>query len=224
MATEFESTRFRSPRRRRRYRIDESGVTEFDAERNFLRFIPWYDSTGIRGSHDCRTFTVRSRRGASINGLLEPERLSEFNREARSRWRAALPHAYRDTIRRDLRVIRRVVVLYPPLINLALVSALLAVLQLTVSLGFEPDPKLVSGLPGEISLAIILMVLNLAFYFLMVGPIYYLSEFEEDAPSFADGKAAPRRGLWVRFIAWRSVIARSWKEELRGLTTPSHSL
>jgi len=216
MATEFESPRSRWSRKRRRYRIDESAITVFDGAGNFLRFLPWCDCAGIR-SRD-HAFSILKRSGAPINGSLASDQVIQFRNEVRLRWRATVPHAYLEWVQKQHRQARCFLLLYGPLLFLSAQGALQAVVSLRASLGMEPDWELITKLPRAGWTSLLGTVAGVVFYFLYVGPRFYLDELGEDMPSMAPSRSTTTmREIQAIASAWFKVVARFLRADPRGL-------
>jgi hypothetical protein len=104
MATEIASRLWR-----RRYRVDDSGISEFLWDETPLRFIQWDELAQVHPS------SLRSSSGDRIRPRLELDKKRCLLRTVVCEWRLRVPDAWREDNARRFRLCRRTTFIYLPL-------------------------------------------------------------------------------------------------------------
>jgi hypothetical protein len=108
MATEIASRLWR-----RRYQVDDSGVSEFQWDGSPLRFIPWDQLAQI---HLPPSLSFHSSYGDRIKPRLDLVKKKCLMESVVAEWRVRFPEAWREEKARHYRLCRRETFIYTPLV------------------------------------------------------------------------------------------------------------
>jgi len=182
--------------------VNETGFAELDWDQILVRFIPWYEVTGIVVGHNSLGgfFAIRCASGRDLWPRLEQAKMAACHRAVVKEWHARSPHACRAHAARQYRGTRRLFLVYAPLLVLGLFLPGYLLICLELHLGLGAHWNLVARwnlAPGAVcALWIAGWLLN--FKFLRLDFDQYYANVEAFIAAPTNTKPASSDSRWVK--------------------------